>query len=112
MSDASEDMAKPDTSHRISAPRARAWSYSSNTKMPAPSPCTIPLRLAENGRQASRDITRSPSHALTPPKHIMDSDPPVTIAGAIPLRIIENACAIAWFEDAQAVETVKDGPLR
>ena len=72
----------------------------------------MPLRLAENGRQASLDITRSPSHALTPPKHSIDSDPPVIITGAMPLRTIWKACAIAWFDDAQAVATVKDGPLR
>ena len=88
MSVASDDIAKPATSHKMSAPRARACSYSSNTKMPAPSPCTIPFRLAENGRQASLDMTRKPSHAFTPPKHNMDSDPPVTIAGAIPVRTI------------------------
>ena len=112
MSLASEDMAKPATSHRISAPRARACSYSSKTKMPAPSPCTMPLRFAENGRQASRLITRRPSQALTPPKHSIDSEPPVTIAGDMPDRIIAKACAIAWLDDAQAVDTVKDGPLR
>ena len=42
----------------------------------------MPLRLAENGRQASRDMTRSHSHAFTPPKQSIDSDPPVIIAGA------------------------------
>jgi hypothetical protein len=72
----------------------------------------MPLRLAENGRQASRLITRNPSHALTPPKHSMDSEPPVTITGVIPPCTIWNACAIAWLDDAQAVETVKVGPLR
>ena len=42
----------------------------------------------------------------------MLSDPPVTMAGDMPERTIWNACAIAWFDDAQAVETVKLGPLR
>ncbi len=112
MSAASEDMANPATSHRISAPRARACSYSSKTKTPAPSPCTMPLRLALNGRQASLDITRKPSQALTPPKHSIDSDPPVIITGAMPLRTIWKACAMAWLDEAQAVETVKDGPFR
>ena len=72
----------------------------------------MPLRLAENGRHASLDITRSPSHAFTPPKHNMDSEPPVIIAGAMPERTIWKACAMAWLDDAQAVATVNDGPLR
>jgi hypothetical protein len=80
-------MAKPTTSARISAPRAMACSRSSKTKTAAPSPCTMPLRLAENGRQASLDITRRPSHALTPPKDSIASEPPVTITSAPPPRI-------------------------
>ncbi len=112
MSEASAVIEKPAISARMSAPRARACSYSSNTKTPAPSPWTMPLRVAENGRQASRDMTRRPSQALTPPKQSMDSEPPVTIARVTPLRISQNAWPIAWLEDAQAVATVKDGPLR
>ena len=50
--------------------------------------------------------------ALTPPKHSIDSDPPVTMTRDTPLRIIQKAWPIAWFELAQAVATVKDGPLR
>ena len=45
---------------------------SSKTKTAAPSPWTMPLRLSENGRQPSRDITRRPSQALMPPKHSID----------------------------------------
>nr|WP_231565625.1 hypothetical protein [Paracoccus sanguinis] len=110
MSWASADMAKPTTSAKISAPRAVAWSQSSKTKTPAPSPCTMPLRLAENGRQASRDMTRSPSHALTPPKQSIASDPPASITRAAPERTIWKARPMAWFEEAQAVATVKAGP--
>ena len=112
ISAASDVMANPLTSARISAPRARACSYSSNTKIAAPSPWTMPLRLALKGRQASLDITRRPSQAFTPPKHSMLSDPPVIIAVDMPERTMAKACAIAWFEDAQAVETVKLGPFR
>src|SRR6056297_1173992 len=72
----------------------------------------MPLRLALNGRHASRDMTRRPSHALTPPKQSMDSDPPVIITGASPPCTIWKACAMAWLDEAQAVDTVKDGPLR
>ena len=72
----------------------------------------ITLRLALNGRQASFDITRRPSQAFTPPKHSIDSDPPVTITCAAPERTSQNAWPIAWFELAQAVATVKLGPLR
>ena len=57
-------------------------------------------------------MTLSPSHALTPPKHSIDSDPPVTITGVAPPCTSWNACAIAWLELEQAVETVKLGPLR
>ena len=42
----------------------------------------------------------------------MDSDPPVTITGLMPERTMAKACAMAWFDEAQAVETVKDGPRR
>ena len=72
----------------------------------------MPLRLALKGRHASRDITRSPSQALMPPKHSIDSEPPVTIAGVSPARTIIKACAIAWLDEAQAVDTVNDGPRR
>lgn len=83
---------------------------SSKTKTAAPSPWTMPLRFAENGRQPSRDITRSPSQALIPPKHSMLSLPPVSTTSAWPVRISPNACPIAWFDEAQAVDTVKLGP--
>lgn len=55
----------------------------------------MPLRLALNGRRASLDMTRSPSHALTPPKHSIDSAPPVSITRAAPDRIIRKASPIA-----------------
>ncbi len=42
----------------------------------------------------------------------MDSDPPVTMTGDTPPCTIWNACAMAWFDEAQAVETVKEGPRR
>ena len=32
------------------------------------------------------------------------------ITFAAPERISQKACPMAWFEDAQAVATVKDGP--
>ncbi len=48
----------------------------------------MPLRLAQNGRQASGDMTRRPSQALMPPKHSIESAPPVTMARTIPDRTI------------------------
>src|SRR6056297_283008 len=72
----------------------------------------MPFRFAENGRHASRDITRRPSHALTPPKVSIDSEPPVTMTREAPERTRLKACPIAWFDEAQAVATVKVGPLR
>ena len=106
MSEASEVMAKPTTSARIAAPRARACSSSSKTKTAAPSPCTMPLRFLENGRQPSFDMTRRPSQALMPPKQSMLSLPPVSTTSARPARISPIACPMAWFEEAQAVATV------
>ena len=72
----------------------------------------MPLRLSENGRQPSRDITRRPSHALMPPKHSIDSLPPVSTTSAWPARISIIAWPMAWFDEAQAVATVKLGPWR
>ena len=36
----------------------------------------------------------------------------MTITGASPERTNPNAWPMAWFEEAQAVATVKEGPLR
>ena len=66
----------------------------------------MPLRLSENGRQPSFDITRRPSQALMPPKHSMLSLPPVSTTLAWPERIRFSAWPIAWFDEAQAVATV------
>ena len=57
-------------------------------------------------------MTRRPSQAFTPPKQSIDSDPPVIMTGLTPERTKAKACAMAWFDEAQAVETVKDGPCR
>ena len=72
----------------------------------------MPFLVALNGRQPSLDMTRSPSQAFMPPKHSIDSEPPVTMTSHMPDRIIQNACPIAWFDEEQAVATVKLGPLR
>ena len=37
--------------------------------------------------------------------------PPVTATSAMPERTIQNAWPMAWFEDEQAVEIVKVGPV-
>ncbi len=70
----------------------------------------MPLRVFENGRQASLDMTRRPSHAFMPPKQSTDSVPPVTAASQVPPRIRWKAWPMAWFDDEQAVETEKAGP--
>ena len=56
MSLLSDVMPKPTTSARIVAPRALACSISS-TRMPAPSPSTVPLRFLANGKMPSGDST-------------------------------------------------------
>jgi hypothetical protein len=45
-----------------------------------------------------------------PPKQSMASDPPASMTSAIPDRTIWKASPIAWFDEAQAVDTVSAGP--
>ena len=57
MSLLSEVMPQPISSARILAPRFLACSSDSSTRMPAPSPSTVPLRFLANGKQPSGDST-------------------------------------------------------
>ena len=92
---ASEDIEKPATSANIVAPRFFACSNSSKIKIAAPSPCTIPSLVEQNGRQDSLDIILRPSHAFIPPKHNMLSEPPVIAIFISPFLIKLSACPMA-----------------
>ncbi len=104
-------MPKPSSRASTRAPRARALSSVSSTKTAAPSPSTMPLRAASNGRQPSGDRTRSPSQALTPPKHSIASVPPASITSAAPARSSCSASPSAWLALEQAEDTAKTGPV-
>ena len=112
MSAASEVMAKPTTSARISAPRARACSHLLEHEDRRPLALHHAVAVGRERAAGVRDITRSPSQAFTPPKQSIDSEPPVTITRLAPTARSWKAWPIAWFDEAQAVATVKDGPLR
>ena len=66
------------TSHRILRPGPGVFVFFEHKN---PGPFALYHAIAVRRKRAAgvRDITRSPSHALTPPKHNIDSDPPVII---------------------------------
>src|SRR5271156_5280151 len=94
------------------APRAKACSSGSRISIAAPSPRTIPERLAEKGRQVSGLTTRIASPAFNPPRKKGVALPPAMPKGAAPERTIQYALAMAWAEEEQAVEKVYAGPCR
>src|SRR6185312_12612479 len=108
---ASDDMPQPTSSPRIVAPRAVAWSQASSMRAAPPSPSTMPSRSAENGRQVTGDMALIASHARTQPAVEMASLPPTRAASTWPMAIIEAAWAMAWAEEAQALEVANTGPL-
>ena len=57
-------------------------------------------------------MMRIASHTLSGPNAIEASAPPVTAAATAPERTIWNASPAAWVPDAQALATVKAGPIR
>ncbi len=67
------------------APRSRAASSSSSTRIPAPSPITKPSRRLSNGRETP-DLLRASmrSNAAVASGVIAASLPPVTTASASP----------------------------
>ena len=97
------------------APRFTACSYSSNTRMPAPSAMVKPLRRASNGVQASSKVLALVSALLLakPPMArgcIAASEPPVMMASACPYLIARNASPTEWVPVAQAVTIGRQGP--
>ena len=99
--------AAPMTSARIVAPRASAWSHSSSTRMPAPSPMTKPSRSTSKGREKSVEesavMLRKPASAMST---MTASAPPATATGQRPVATRRAALPIAWVPAAHAVVTV------
>ena len=71
----------------------------------------MPLRFRENGRQVSADTTRSASQAFRFPMLKGASLPPASAMSTAPERTSQKAWPSAWVAEAQAVETVKLGPV-
>jgi hypothetical protein len=94
------------------APRARACSSSSSTRIPAPSPSTNPSRSPSNGRLAvSGESLRVESAVMlakpaTAMRDTAASVPPQIITSASPWRIACMALPTACAPEAQA-ETVQ-----
>src|SRR3954462_4738372 len=108
---ASEVWPTPRTVARICAPRARAFSPSSSTRTPAPSPMMKPSRRASNGRQTPLvDVASRAANAARASGVSAASEPPATTASASPVCTIRTAVAIALAPAAQADTTPKTGP--
>src|SRR5918992_1170380 len=95
------------------APRSRAASSSSSTRMPAPSPITKPSRRRSNGREMPDSLSASiRPNAAVASGVITASLPPVTTASASPQRISRSAMPIAWAPAAHADTVPNDCPRR
>src|SRR5690606_41946899 len=99
------------------APRALARSYSSSTRIPAPSPSTKPSRSLSHGREATVGSSLRVDIAFIaqkPPTEVGEeprSAPPAIITSASPYWIIRIAMPIEWLDVAQADTAEKLGPL-
>src|SRR5688572_30170807 len=99
------------------APRALARSYSSSTRMPAPSPSTKPSRSLSHGRDARVGSSLRVDIAFIeqkPPTDVGEeprSAPPAIITPASPYWIMRIAMPIEWLAVAQADTAEKLGPL-
>ena len=99
------------------APRARACSSSSSTRIAAPSAITKPSRPASKGRDASSGASLRVLSARIAPKAARPvsltgaSAPPASIATAAPRLMISNASPMPPAPAAHAVVTACSGPL-
>ncbi len=114
---ASPDVPYPTISAYTFAPRRRACSSSSRTRMPDPSPMTKPSRSLSKGLEAfsgaslrvlSARIEQKPP---TPSGVIAASEPPAIIASASPRWMRRKASPTAWAPLAHAVAVAELGPL-
>src|SRR5579872_6145984 len=108
---ASDDRPAPAYAASALAPRALAWLSRSSTSAAPPSPMLMPSRPTENGRQVTPLIACSPFQALMPPGLAMASLPPTTAMSARPPAISAAPWAMAWPDEAQALEVANTGPV-
>ncbi len=110
-------MPQASTSQRISAPRRFACSYSSSTRIAAPSLRTKPSRSASYGREAvcgeslrveSARMFANPAIASSVS---VPSAPPAIMTSAMPFPMIIVAIAIEWLAVAHAVCRLRLGPV-
>ena len=100
---ASEVDPYPASSPRIRAPRATAASFSSRTRIPAPSPITKPSRRASNGREVPVGDRACIALKQAKPNSVrVASEPPATAASASPYWIIRSAEPSACAPPEQA----------
>src|SRR3546814_11150889 len=99
------------------APRALARSYSSITRIPAPSPMTKPSRPSSHGRDAFSGSSLRVDSAFIAQKPPTDvgvvaySAPPAIIASASPYWILRIARPMLWVAVVHAVPADRLGPL-
>src|SRR6267143_3306270 len=99
------------------APRLRAYSSSSRTRMPAPSPITKPSRLRSKGRLAfsgaslRMESARMAANPPTPMGVMAASEPPAIITSASPCWMMRMESPIEWALVVQAVAVASFGPL-
>src|SRR5579864_188864 len=99
------------------APRRSAWSHSSRSTIPAPSPITNPSRSASNGRTArsGSSLRVLIAFIVQNPARLSGvsaaSLPPQIIAAASSRWIVRKASPIAWPLVAQAETTETLGPF-
>src|SRR3546814_11945679 len=99
------------------APRALARSYSSITRIPAPSPMTKPSRPSSHGRDAFSGSSLRVDRAFIAQKPPTDvgvvaySAPPASINSAPPYWIMRIARQTLWVAVVHAVTAAMVGPL-
>ncbi len=99
------------------APRARACSSDSRTRIPAPSPLTNPARSWANGRDGvPADGSPSASARMAANDAMIAgvttaSAPPARATSTRPYRMRSTACPMASVPEAQALVTVRASPV-
>src|SRR5450759_4771440 len=101
----------------MGAPRRRACSSSSRTKMPAPSPITKPSRSLSQGRLARAgsslrvESARMAANPPTPMGVMAASAPPAIITSASWCWMMRKESPMEWALVVQAVAVASFGPL-
>src|SRR6266853_2070924 len=99
------------------APRRRACSSSSRTRMPAPSPITKPSRSLSQGRLARAgsslrvESARMAANPPTPMGVMAASEPPAIITSASWCWMMRKESPMEWALVVQAVAVASFGPL-